>query len=333
MPYPRYKQVNVSQTPYYHLISKCVRRAFLCGFDKETGESYEHRKDWVEKRLIKLSQAFNIGILAYAVMSNHTHLVVAIKTDESDSMSDMEVIKRWHTISKGSAESKELMRTGLFPEDKFNAEKLRAYIQLIRKRLVDISWLMKLLNEYIARRANKEDQCTGHFWEGRFKSFALLDMAAVISCMVYVDLNPFRAGIVTKPELAEFNSLCHRIRTMKQGRQPKFLVPFGGEKEALDTTNINFSLVDYIKLIDEAARCSKKENQQYLLDDNIPIFERLNVDFIQWLDTINNVEKLFPIAFGDAELLNDYKTATGRIRMRGAENSLKLYRSLGLKTH
>ncbi len=71
----RRQLIDLQQTPYYHCICRCVRRAFLCGEDHLTGKNYEHRKAWVVERLALLADIFAIDVASFAVMSNHYHIV------------------------------------------------------------------------------------------------------------------------------------------------------------------------------------------------------------------------------------------------------------------
>lgn len=98
MPKARSQQISLSDTPYYHYVSRCVRRAFLCGEDKVTGKSYEHRRGWVEQRLLLLASVFSINVCAYAVMHNHTHIVLHVDQDNAKAWAMNEVFIRWHTL-------------------------------------------------------------------------------------------------------------------------------------------------------------------------------------------------------------------------------------------
>ena len=191
MPKPRKAQISLQDTPYYHCVSRCVRHTFLCGVDKHTGHSYEHRRQWVEDRLLFLGSVFSIDICAFAVMSNHTHVVLHIDKEQALNWSELEVLERWHKLYSGTLLTQRFMHQPL--RDDMSKAELKMVSQIVdiyRQRLFDISWFMRCLNEYIARQANKEDNCTGRFWEGRFKCQALLDEAALMACMAYVDLNP-----------------------------------------------------------------------------------------------------------------------------------------------
>lgn len=140
-----------------------------------------------------LASVFALDVAAYAVMSNHYHVVVKINPDDVDCWSNDEVLERWCCLYKGPLLVQRYQRN----EELIPAEMLRVdqYADVFRARLADLSWFMKCLNEPIARQAYKEDKCTGHFWESRFKSQALDTEEAVLSCMAYVDLNPLRAAI------------------------------------------------------------------------------------------------------------------------------------------
>jgi|GEM_PF-1065840 len=97
----RREQVSLLDTPYYHCISRCVRRAFLCGHDAHSGDCFEHRRQWIVERLALLEQVFAIDITAYAIMSNHYHLVLHINEVQAAGWSDREVIERWLMLFSG----------------------------------------------------------------------------------------------------------------------------------------------------------------------------------------------------------------------------------------
>lgn len=198
MTQPRRQLVSRVDTPYYHCVSRCVRRAFLCGTDSTTGQCYEHRRPWVEDRMRLLSSLFAIDICSYTVMSNHYHIVV--KLNSTQDWSDHEVLQRWLILHKGPVLVQRYRSGEALSQVERNA--VSDIIQVWRHRLQDLSWFMKCLNEPIARTANAEDGCTGHFWESRFKSQALLSEEALLSCMAYVDLNPIRGILV--PVLLKF---------------------------------------------------------------------------------------------------------------------------------
>ena len=101
MTLPRSSLVCVDDTPFYHITSRCVRRSFLCGVDPTTGTDYSHRRLFIEQRIHLLSSVFAIDIAAYAVMSNHLHLVVKLSPQVVDEWSDHEVVNRWTCLFKG----------------------------------------------------------------------------------------------------------------------------------------------------------------------------------------------------------------------------------------
>ncbi len=204
---PRAMVVDPVDVGVYHCISRCVRRAFLCGVDAVSGKSFEHRRQWIQDRMRWLAAIFGIDVLAFAVMSNHLHIVLRNRPDVIAGWSDDEVARRWWRLFPLRRESD---GSPAEPED-HELQMLVARVETLRSRLADVSWFMRCLSEGIARRANREDDCTGRFWEGRYKCQPLLDEAAIVACMAYVDLNPVRAGIAVTPETSTFTSAYERI--------------------------------------------------------------------------------------------------------------------------
>lgn len=294
MPRPRKHLISLSDTPYYHCISRCVRRAFLCGKDKQSGKSYEHRRLWVERRLLFLAEVLCVDVCAYAVMSNHTHLVLRINKQKAQALSVEEVITRWHRIYKGML----LSHRYLNPEQRESmsgaeVETVLQLAEIYRKRLFDISWFMRLLNEYIARLANKEDNCTGHFWEGRFKSQALLDETSLAACMAYVDLNPIRASIAKTPETSEHTSIQQRILAAKTHQQPKKLLPFVGNPQENMPDGLPYRLEDYLQMVDLSGRVLHPHKRGKINETTHPILLRVDLSITDWQAMVCGIETDF----------------------------------------
>ncbi|TCS37695.1 transposase [Reinekea marinisedimentorum] len=298
MPKPRSAQVSIDATPYYHCISRCVRRAFLCGIDVQTGVSYEHRRGWVEQKMLKLGQVFCIDVCAYAVMSNHYHVVLHINTQQAEQLSNKAVHARWQSLFKGNHLSARFLRDEPMTDAEMTV--VNELTDTWRSRLMDISLFMRVLNEGIAREANTEDQCTGRFWEGRFKSQALLDEQALAACMAYVDLNPIRASMAETPEQSEFTSAQKRIQKTKttptngtEAHQPKTLFPFVGNPRQPMPEGLPFKLEDYLQLLDWTGRCLREDKRGAIPANLPPILKRLNIEPKNWLYSAQHFEKSF----------------------------------------
>ncbi|AUI86172.1 transposase [Vibrio azureus] len=283
--------INIEATPYYHCISRCVRRSFLCGYDQQTNACFEHRRGWIEKRLLQLAQVFCIDVCAYAIMSNHYHVVLHVNSTLADTLSLHQVAARWLSLHR----TPELIRRFL-SGDTLSEPELACCKEMIeqwRTRLTSISWFMKLLNQHIAFKANQEDECKGHFWEGRFKSQALLDEKALAAAMAYVDLNPVRANLANTPEESEFTSVKTRIEALRDGQPSSLLFPFTEESIQDPPQGLPFQLLDYLELVDWTARQIRSGKQGYQ-DARLPsILQRLGLDHSHWLTACHHIEKGF----------------------------------------
>ena len=322
MPTPRKAQISLQDTPYYHCVSRCVRRGFLCGEDKVSKKNYEYRRKWLEDRLVATSQMFAIDICAYAIMDNHFHLVLHVDEEQAKDWSTEQVLHHWHKEYKGTL----LTQRYINESERINmsAPEIDAVISsanIYRQRLYSISWFMKSINEHIARKANKEDDCTGHFWEGRFKSQALLDDASLIACMAYVDLNPIRADIATTPENSDYTSVKKRINEITKSKkinnsadkttniaQPNILMPLVGNPRDDMPKGIPFNILDYIELVNETGKVIRQDKRGFIAN-NTPILERIGIDSTHWLTLTTEFEQHFTgAASNEEQLMQTYKT-------------------------
>lgn len=210
---PRCEQFNPAEICVVHTVQRCVRRAYLAGFDPVSGKNYEHRREWIRRRLEVLAAVYGIDILSYAIMSNHLHLVLRTRPDVVETWSDREVAERWLSLFPGRRLDEFLGEPTESDVQQLLSDSQR--LGTIRSRLSDISWFMRSLAEPIARMANKQDECTGRFWEGRFKAQRLSDEAALLACSMYVDLNPIRASAADSIPKSMHTSAFDRYRASK----------------------------------------------------------------------------------------------------------------------
>ena len=180
----RNEQFSADEVSICHCVQRCVRRAFLAGFDRETGTDYSFRKEWIRRRMEALASVFAVDVLSYAVMSNHLHVIIRNRPDVVARWSDEEVAIRWLRVFPGKRIEEHLAE----PTDHEVATlaKNKDRIEEIRTRRSDFSWYMRSLAEPIARLANKQDQCTGRFWEGRFKAQRIVDEAGLLACATFL---------------------------------------------------------------------------------------------------------------------------------------------------
>ncbi|RJG47523.1 transposase [Motilimonas pumila] len=320
MTLPRKQLICPESTPYYHVTSRCVRRAFLCGIDHYTQKSYEHRKPWLLDKIKQLANIFTIDICAYAIMSNHYHLILHINLADNHDLSDVDVVERW----------RQLFATPILVDDwrvgkqqsTAQQEALAELIAKWRTRLKDISWLMRCLNEDIARRANQEDKCKGHFWEGRFKSQALLDEKALLTCMTYVDLNPMRANICQRIEEQEFTSIYERIQQYK-AKQNEYteakleLLPFERQFDSRQPNEIPFYFEEYLQLVDWTGRAIRDDKRGHIPAHQPKLLHELGIEQDSWLQLVSHFSRSFGSAAGSWEHLTAHSIRAGHCWTRG----------------
>ena len=330
----RRELVHLETTPYYHCICRCVRRAFLCGQDAFSGRNYEHRRGWVLERLRELQSVYTVDICAYAVMSNHYHLVIRLDRAQAQGLSEEQVMERWGRLFCLPV----LVARHRAGQTTTGAEREQA-LSLIarwRERLCDLSWFMRSLNEHLARRANEEDGCKGRFWEGRFKSQALLDEAAVLTCMSYVDLNPVRAGLAETPEASDFTSIQQRLSELgetadesppaESALQRPQLMALETDRGDPHATALSFSTADYLALVDWSGRAIREDKRGAIPGTTPPILARLNLDAERFVAHVRRGGRDRHVAvLGHVECIREAARRLGRRFFKGMGQSRRLY--------
>ena len=307
----RRELIDVELTRYYHCISRAVRKAFLLG------EGYEHRKVWIENRLELLATHFAVSVAGFAIMNNHLHLLLRLEPELAKEWSDEEVLRNWLFVYPPRTidlENEKLVKAWI--DAHLGNPKL---IAKYRQRLQDLGWFMKSLKEPLARMANKQDNCKGAFWEGRYKSIAILDEEALLTTCAYIDLNPVAAGVAATPETSRNTSLRQRVEHAKQKdaikdlqaarqgsvpgsraakdlEQDHWLTPIEDRRQAKSFRSKreglleNFSLGSYLLLVDYAGRLFRKQKAR-ISSAAKEILDRIGTSVEFWGDRINKMLK------------------------------------------
>ncbi|WP_404301580.1 transposase [Alicycliphilus denitrificans] len=360
---PRSSLISLADTPWYHVVNRCVRRAFLCGYDATTGCDFEHRRGWIETRIRELASVFTIDVAAYAVMSNHYHAVLRVDAARAETLSDDEVLRRWTQLFAGPVLVRRYLGGATDSLGQAELDKVGEFAAQYRQRLADVSWFMRVLNETIARQANAEDGCTGRFWEGRFKSQALLDEPALLAAMAYVDLNPIRAGIAESLPDSAHTSIAARLAELQgQGfvpvlapvvladNPPSFsdkspqapgalpsLLP-EAELAALpeaplmpfDATgrfeqSIPFGLQEYIELVDSMGRAVNPAKRGAIPATTPPILARLGMDSEGFIHAADHFFKDFASAVGTPAKLIEIAARRQQRALRGLAAARRVF--------
>ena len=207
--YARKDIVREGEIGIYHTWSRCVQRAFLCGFDPLTGIDFDYRRDWIKSLLQYQASVFAVEVGNYSILSNHQHLIARTRPDIAARWSDEEVAWRWRLAWPSWIDGQWVRE----PTDEEIAEILAQpeKIPNLRANLASLSWFMARCKEPIARLANAEMDRKGHFYEQRFGSRELLDDAANFCCNIYVDLNQIKAGMARSLEECRCSAIYDRL--------------------------------------------------------------------------------------------------------------------------
>jgi hypothetical protein len=250
-------------------------------------------------------------------------LVLYIDRDRAQRLTLGEVAQRWLQLFSAPPLVKRYLEGQAGAEERGAAE---AILQRWRDRLCDLSWFMKCLNEHLARRANAEEQCTGRFWEGRFRSQALLDEAGLLTAMAYVDLNPVRAGIASTPETSNFTSIMERIRGLRASPPPA-PVPLRPLRTQASTEAgaLPCQLHDYLELVDWSGRVIRA-NKPGSIDARLPpILSRLNINDEAWREAMRPRGNVFGRAMGRLNHLRLHARTLGQSWVRGLRQAERLF--------
>ena len=353
---PRKNIVSYQEVGIYHCISRCVRRAFLCGKDPLSGKCFRHRRVYIKNNLKDLSTHFCLKVGASTVQPNHLHVVIKLDPFASAPLNPEEVVRRWRRVFPHKRD-KNRKPVELTDDELMKEIGNTALVAEWRARLVDLSWFMRCLKEPIARMANKEDECKGHFWEQRFSCIRIEDDAALMACLAYVELNSVRSGEVDRPEYCDFASIQDRIKAYKarrhlemaqeyekaleskeearkmmawalrESKADQWLCPLEELFDGWNGYEGGISEENYLELVDWTGRKLRDKDSGHIPEHLASILERMEVDIQNWAKAVEGYGGLFHVFAGKARRLRALAKKLGQRCCWGVNLKIQLYRA------
>ncbi|KAA5540226.1 hypothetical protein FYK55_21565 [Roseiconus nitratireducens] len=337
----RAELIDPDQITLVHVVNRTVRRCFLFGDDPVSGKNFDHRKVWIEERLERFAGCFGIDLLCFAILSNHYHLILRSRPDVVATWDDTEVARRWLMICPPTRKKGQSAAPTEAELDSIRRCPVR--LAEVRRRLRSISWWMRLLNQNIAQRANREDEQSGRFWQDRYRATRLDDEESLLACAAYVDLNPIRAGLAETVEASDHTSVQRRLesrfdvrptsvagcrgpRASSATRRDAFLakltieksdavgaVPAENGRRCSDKGFLSLSDDAYLELLDWTARQiapGKRGSTPMRLPS---ILKRLGLEQSSWCELVADFDRCFYLVAGRCDRVQSVRSHhTGR---------------------
>jgi hypothetical protein len=300
----------------------------------------------IDERIEELAQIFSIAVGGFSVMDNHLHVLVRLDTEVAAAWSDEEVVGRWGRLFP----PRDKRRQPLPVSNDWVQWRLKdaEWVATTRQRLQSLSWFMKCLKEPLARLANSQDKTRGFFFEGRFKSVAILDEESLLATWAYIDLNPVAAGIAKVPESSKHTSIKERVDHVEAQRRREdlkaackgsvagstasagledahWLCPIE-DRRRIDSSREGmikgFSLGSYLLLVDYSGRVFR-EGKAMISREVAESFERISTTAETWQARLEKLSK--------SRLLGRFFAAS-RQRLREVAERLGLRRAVNLNS-
>jgi len=178
------RMVIDDETTVYHVMSRTALDGFPLG---------DIEKDFMLDLIRRYAVLYFVEILGFCLMGNHFHILV--KTLPEYKFTDQDIKKRY---------------VNFYGDERAFADGL---IPSLRAKLSSLSEFVREIKVGFARYYNKRHNRRGYFWGDRFKSVIVDKGETMVNCLAYIDLNPLRAGIVSRPEDYRWNSLGYHVQT------------------------------------------------------------------------------------------------------------------------